>query len=80
MRPCRQAARAWGPGDAGVNVELHEPEATGGLPIFSLNQWSRRGTMSEVHFQRCGIGNLNASRATYTNTPNPAATTGNHHQ
>lgn len=46
-----------------VNVKLHEQEATGGLPIFTLNQWSRSGTMSEVLFRRCGIGNLNASRA-----------------
>lgn len=45
-----------------VNVRLHEQEATGGLPIFSLNQWSRSDTMSEVLFRRCGIGNLNASR------------------
>lgn len=46
-----------------VNVKLHEQEATGGLPIFSLNQWRRSASMSEVLFRRCGIGNLNASRA-----------------
>lgn len=62
-----------------VNVKTHEQEATGGLPIFSLNQWSRSGTMSEVLFRRCGIGNLNAPRPP-TQTPNPAATTGNRRQ
>ena len=49
--------------DAAVYVRLREQEATGGLPIFSLNQWSRNCTMSEVLFRRCGLGNLNASSA-----------------
>lgn len=66
-----------------VNVRLREQEATGGHPIFTLNQWSRSSTMSEVLFRRCGIGQpecIKSVAATYTNTPNPAATTGNHNQ
>lgn len=57
IRRCRQGARACvGPAETRlllllcVNVRLHEQEATGGLPIFSLNQWSRSGTVSEVLF------------------------------
>lgn len=53
----RGARRCWC-----VKVKLREQEATGGLPIFILNQWSRSSTMSEVLFRRCGIGNLNARR------------------
>lgn len=56
-RRVRGARRCWC-----VKVKLREQEATGGLPIFILNQWSRSGTMSEVLFRRCGIGNLNAQR------------------